>query len=633
MGSYLSEPVTEKVSSDDSNNILVCGASSMQGWRITQEDAHNCILDFDENTSLFAVYDGHGGHEVAQYCAQKLPNFIKATNAYKSGNIEQSLIEGFLGFDKSITNAEVISVLKEIAGDREVEEECSDEEENFQNLYEEASMPIEKVMEKYANSVKPSLKTIKKVDLYSKSKMITDMPGVSNVNFQKGESSEINETGDDFNGSAGSSNVCQLVNTDKTDEIEGPNKIEAEISSISESNGSIPEIKITRPDNSNSPKVPLKQKNLETSEKSDVNGDINEVVDKNGVMSSKSTKAPPNKIKGKSPRKAEPKDMLNTRPKRNANQLYKKLLNFGSDSEDETEDDEDKTFVGPNDDSDDSDVEGVNTSIEDEHSDEESSDDVAEEEIDDEEDEEEAEDEDELEFAKNMKEEPGSDSGCTAVIALLRGSELYVANAGDSRCVVCRNGKAVEMSFDHKPEDEPERDRIVKAGGKVTADGRVNGGLNLSRAIGDHAYKQNQELSNREQMITALPDVKHLTISPSEDEFMVLACDGIWNFMSSQEVVDFVKKKLEDNPAKISRICEEMFDHCLAPNTMGDGTGCDNMTAIIVKFNPGLRKRASSSEPERTDSKRTKTDTIGETRTPETEGNSQETNISSSAAT
>lgn len=58
------------------------------------------------------------------------------------------------------------------------------------------------------------------------------------------------------------------------------------------------------------------------------------------------------------------------------------------------------------------------------------------------------------------------------------------------------------MSFDHKPEDEPERARIVKAGGKVTVDGRVNGGLNLSRAIGDHAYKQNKELNNKEQMIT-----------------------------------------------------------------------------------------------------------------------------------
>ena len=57
-----------------------------------------------------------------------------------------------------------------------------------------------------------------------------------------------------------------------------------------------------------------------------------------------------------------------------------------------------------------------------------------------------------------------------------------------------RDGKAIEMSFDHKPEDTPERDRIENAGGKVTPDGRVNGGLNLSRAIGDHAYKTNKNL-------------------------------------------------------------------------------------------------------------------------------------------
>lgn len=70
------------------------------------------------------------------------------------------------------------------------------------------------------------------------------------------------------------------------------------------------------------------------------------------------------------------------------------------------------------------------------------------------------------------------------MVALLVGNQLFVANAGDSRCVVCRDGKAVEMSIDHKPEDEAEKERIEIAGGKVTSDGRVNGGLNLSRAMG-----------------------------------------------------------------------------------------------------------------------------------------------------
>ena len=81
--------------------------------------------------------------------------------------------------------------------------------------------------------------------------------------------------------------------------------------------------------------------------------------------------------------------------------------------------------------------------------------------------------------------QPGSDSGCTAVVAVLKGRELYVANAGDSRCVLCRGGNAFDMSIDHKPEDPIELDRITIAGGRVTMDGRVNGGLNLSRAIGE----------------------------------------------------------------------------------------------------------------------------------------------------
>lgn len=90
------------------------------------------------------------------------------------------------------------------------------------------------------------------------------------------------------------------------------------------------------------------------------------------------------------------------------------------------------------------------------------------------------------EFMQNMESGPGKASGCTAVVALLVGREIVVANAGDSRCIICRNGKAIEMSFDHKPEDEIEFERIRKAGGRVSLDGRVNGGLNLSRAIGDH---------------------------------------------------------------------------------------------------------------------------------------------------
>jgi protein phosphatase 1G len=79
-------------------------------------------------------------------------------------------------------------------------------------------------------------------------------------------------------------------------------------------------------------------------------------------------------------------------------------------------------------------------------------------------------------------------AGCTAVVAIKRGNELWVANAGDSRGVLGRGGVAVALSEDHKPASETERTRIIAAGGFLSEIGgvcRVNGNLNLSRAIGD----------------------------------------------------------------------------------------------------------------------------------------------------
>ena len=81
------------------------------------------------------------------------------------------------------------------------------------------------------------------------------------------------------------------------------------------------------------------------------------------------------------------------------------------------------------------------------------------------------------------------------------------------------------------------------------------GGLNLSRAIGDHAYKKTKTLPAEEQAITALPDIRKLTLDEN-DEFMVIACDGIWNFMSSQDVVDYIRERLEKK--SLSQICEEV---------------------------------------------------------------------------
>lgn len=107
----------------------------------------------------------------------------------------------------------------------------------------------------------------------------------------------------------------------------------------------------------------------------------------------------------------------------------------------------------------------------------------------------------------NLPEHP-IHAGCTAICAVISGRTLTVANAGDSRAVLCRAGGIVEpLSFDHKPTQDREMIRIIAAGGFVNQFGRVNGNLNLSRSIGDLKYKQVPGIPPSGQMITAEPDI------------------------------------------------------------------------------------------------------------------------------
>lgn len=177
-------------------------------------------------------------------------------------------------------------------------------------------------------------------------------------------------------------------------------------------------------------------------------------------------------------------------------------------------------------------------------------------------------------------------AGCTAVVAIKKGSELYVANAGDSRGVLCRSGKAIALSEDHKPAHENERSRIIAAGGFLSEIGgvcRVNGNLNLSRAIGDLKYKNNADLPPKDQIITAQPDIRRFSLAP-DDRFFVLACDGVWDVMSNQEVVDFISQKLDQGMNTSQAACA-LLDACLATDPKeARGVGCDNMTVVVVEL-------------------------------------------------
>jgi len=82
----------------------------------------------------------------------------------------------------------------------------------------------------------------------------------------------------------------------------------------------------------------------------------------------------------------------------------------------------------------------------------------------------------------------GVEEGCTANVILIAEGMIYCCNTGDSRSVICDKGKAVELSKDHKPDLPLEKSRIITAGSSVI-DGKVNGRLAVSRALGDWDFK------------------------------------------------------------------------------------------------------------------------------------------------
>ncbi|XP_048371604.1 protein phosphatase 1G [Sphaerodactylus townsendi] len=519
MGAYLSQPRTTKSSGDGGGSgprPLYFGYSAMQGWRVSMEDAHNCIPDLDSETAMFSVYDGHGGEEVALYCAKYLPEIIKDQKAYKEGKLQKALEDAFLAIDAKLTTEEVIKELSLMAGrprqDGEEKEEKVADEDDVDNeeaalLHEEATMTIEELLTRYGqNCVKGKL----------------GPPGGEQGPEDAQEEPSVN-------GEAGTE---ELSKHDQEEEKNGKLSLES---------------------TTGTPPGP------------------------EAAGGGDASTHPKKAAEGAAPAAGEAEPSCSSASKSQRTTKSK----FFEDSEEESEEAEEEEEEEEEDDSEEC------SEDEDGYSSEEGE---VEEDEDDTEEAEEDEDEDMMLAGMEGKEKPGSDSGTTAVVALIRGKQLIVANAGDSRCVVSEAGKAVDMSYDHKPEDEVELARIKNAGGKVTMDGRVNGGLNLSRAIGDHFYKRNKNLPPEEQMISALPDIKVLTINDDHD-FMVIACDGIWNVMSSQEVVDFVQSKItekdeNDKLRSLSSIVEELLDRCLAPDTSGDGTGCDNMTCIIISFKP-----------------------------------------------
>ncbi|QRW21265.1 protein phosphatase 2C [Rhizoctonia solani] len=178
-------------------------------------------------------------------------------------------------------------------------------------------------------------------------------------------------------------------------------------------------------------------------------------------------------------------------------------------------------------------------------------------------------------------------SGCTAVTAFLRLEDaegkpvkdphgpcrrvLYTANAGDARGVLCRGGKAVRLTYDHKGSDKQEAKRIVDAGGFVL-NNRVNGKrspcvLAVTRSLGDSAMKE---------FVVGSPYTTETELS-EDDEFVILACDGLWDVADDQAAVDIVRKAA---PNSAQDAAKTLLEHALSSFSM------DNVSVLVVRFLP-----------------------------------------------
>jgi len=168
------------------------------------------------------------------------------------------------------------------------------------------------------------------------------------------------------------------------------------------------------------------------------------------------------------------------------------------------------------------------------------------------------------------------DDGTTAVAALVRGLDVWVANAGDSRAVLVRSdGPCEPLSHDHKPNRPDEWERIVQQGGTVTHHGvwRVQGVLAVSRAIGDRLLKP---------LVPGTPEVIAHRIEEG-DAFLILATDGLWDVMSNEEAAARIRACASPHAAATALVREALVRG-----------SADNVTALVVDLRDAVRLAAEA---------------------------------------
>lgn len=193
-------------------------------------------------------------------------------------------------------------------------------------------------------------------------------------------------------------------------------------------------------------------------------------------------------------------------------------------------------------------------------------------------------------------------AGTTACVALLRGKKLILSNAGDSRAVLARRRrgmgenagndndgpnfwKALELTQDQNPDLPEEQARIESMGGFVSPppepglSARVwldsdctQIGLAMARSLGDHAVKRCGVIA---EPVVSYHDVQ------DDDEFLILATDGVWEFVSSSEAVEIVANSLHKGATKA---CRALIEAAAARWHDEEGDYRDDITALVIRL-------------------------------------------------
>lgn len=208
-----------------------------------------------------------------------------------------------------------------------------------------------------------------------------------------------------------------------------------------------------------------------------------------------------------------------------------------------------------------------------------------------------------LNWLKETQEGDEQQAGSTATVVLARKDKVVVANVGDSRAVLCRNGRAQDLSTEHRVEGggktvEAEVARVEGVGGWIE-DGRVCDVLAVSRAFGDAMFKGeglpdllqygidskfwDKEFADTVRFtgdpVVSTPDVTEIALR-EDDEFIILASDGLWDVVSSKDAVHIARKDLQKG-RPLKAVAEKLANIALRRYSQ------DNIAVVIIDLGGG----------------------------------------------